>query len=617
MGERKRRLAAAAAVAEQLDAARALHEAGRLAEADAAYRQVVRSDAACADAWLGIGRIARAAGARAVALQALAQAVTLAPANADARLHYAAALQDADDFDAACTHWRAACALQPGNALLWESLGIAEQASGNTPAAVDAYRRAVALDPAPGRRMKLATAVSPIPASRAAISEERARAHAVLDELLAESAPERVETDPFAARFWTNFYLAYHGENDRDLQIKSAAAYRRICPSLNYTAGHCRERAASGDRIRVGLISQFFRTHSIGRTSRGLFAQLPRERFEVIAIFIPPLVDDDVSRAIRRDAERTVAVPADLAAAREQIAALRLDVLFYQDIGMEPFSYFLSFARLARVQCVSFGHPDTTGVDTVDWFVSNDLYEPDGAPSHYSEKLFPLHGLGSLAYYYRPQLQQPAKPRAAFGLPSDRSVYLCPQNLFKVHPDMDDLIAAILRRDPRGVAVLVEGRARNWTRLLRERWRRTMPDVEPRIAFVPRLRENDYLNLIAVADVMLDTVHFNGMNTSLEAFAVGTPVVTLPASFQRGRHTQAMYRRMGLADLVARDTGDYVERAVRLAGDAAHRSEISRRILASSNTLFEDADVIREFENFFIAATREAEAARASAGSLR
>src|SRR6185312_8455044 len=357
-------------------------------------------------------------------------------------------------------------------------------------------------------------------------------------------------------------------------------------------------------KIRVGLISQFFRRHSIGRTSGGFFAQLSRERFEVIAIFVDAPVGDEVSQAIQRDADRTLVVPKDLERARAQIAALQLDILFYQDIGMEPFTYFLSFARLAPVQCVSFGHPDTSGVPNVDYFVSNDLYEPDGAQAHYSETLHLLHGLGSLAYYERPLLREPRKSRAAFGLPADRPLYLCPQNLFKVHPDMDDLIAAILRRDPRGVVALVGGRVRSWSLRLRERWQASMPDVQQRIGFVPRTDPDSYLHLIACADVMLDTVHFNGMNTSLEAFAVGTPVVTLPTAFQRGRHTQAMYRRMGLDELVARDAAGYVDLALRLANDTSFRARISTSILERNAVLFRDRRVVEEFERFFVEACR-------------
>jgi protein O-GlcNAc transferase len=98
---------------------------------------------------------------------------------------------------------------------------------------------------------------------------------------------------------------------------------------------------------------------------------------------------------------------------------------------------------------------------------------------------------------------------------------------------------------------------------------------------------------------MLDTVHFNGMNTSLEAFAVGTPVVTLPGEFQRGRHTQAMYRKMGISECTAVDADHYVEIAVRLGTDHAFRQAVHREIMLRSIVLFEDMEVVREFERFF------------------
>jgi len=277
MGEKKRRQAVATTLAERVATAQALHAAGKLGEAQDAYRDILHVDATLPDAWFGLGLIARGAGDRARAVQYLAKAVAHAPDNWQARMHYAAVLQDMEDFDAAIAQWRMVCAAQAGNAVAWECLGIAEQAAGRSDEAVRAYRRAIELEPAPALRVKLATAISPIPSSRDAIATERARMHEVLDAMLAEPAgAEPLASEPMAARLWTNFYLAYHGENDRDLQQKTAAVYRRICPLLDFAAAHCAQRRASGARIRIGLISQFFRTHSIGRTSRGLFAQLSR-----------------------------------------------------------------------------------------------------------------------------------------------------------------------------------------------------------------------------------------------------------------------------------------------------------------------------------------------------
>ena len=525
---------------------------------------------------------------------------------------HADALQLNGQLAQAATQLESACRLRPDDAGAWERLGIVQQSLGDADAALHAYRRAGHLAPHGSARLKLATLVSPIIESRESMLGERARIAAEIDSLRGDDSLHI--DDPMQGAPWTQFYLAFHGENDRALQSQFATLYRRVCPSLEYVAPHCaqprspKDRLRSPkDRLRIGLISKFLCNHSIGRSSRGLFAGFERDEFEVTAIFVAPAIDDDYSRFIREHAERHIVVPEDLPEARRMIAALQLDVLFYQDIGMEPFTYFLAFSRLARVQCVSFGHPDTTGIPAMDYFVSNDLYESPAASAHYSEALFLLHDLGSLAYYYPPTMPQPLKSRAAFELADDDHLYLCPQNLFKFHPDMDALLAGILRADTRGRLVLIEGRIGSWTERMRRRLAARMPDVAERIVFLPRQGSADYVNLITLADVMLDTVHFNGMNTSLEALAVGTPVVTLPGEFQRGRHTYAMYRKMGMTECIASDGGHYVDLAVRLGTDRAYRRQMHEKILARNEVLFEDMRVVREFERFFREAVRRSE----------
>jgi protein O-GlcNAc transferase len=400
------------------------------------------------------------------------------------------------------------------------------------------------------------------------------------------------------------FYLAYHGESNRDLQTKAAQMYLKRNPGLAMTAPHCAALSRRPGKIRVGFISKFLSAHSIGKTTRGLIEKLGRDRFEVYAMRITPSADDEMTRLICASADHEVVVDPDLARAREQIASLGLDILFYQDIGMEPKSYFLAFARLAPVQCVSFGHPDTTGVPNMDYFISNDLYETPESPSHYSERLFLLHDLPTLAYYYRPT-RGIVLNRKDFGLPANATLYLCPQTLFKLHPDFDPLIRGILQRDPSGVVVFIHGRFEQWGELLRLRFAQTMPDVAARVTFIPAMELKVFLELLAVADVILDPIHFNGMNSSLESFAVGAPVVTLPTKLQRGRHTQAMYRKMGILDCTASSGAEYIEMAVRLGTDPSFARGVRERILTHNAVLFENPQVVREFERFFVEATRE------------
>lgn len=550
-----------------------------------------------------MGLLALQTGALDAAVRILARAVELAPQEAQFRLQYAYALQKHGRFALAEEQLRTACRLQPDVAQYWEDLGIVLQALGETQGALEAYRRANALQPSPARRIKEATVVSPIIASREAIIAERAHIDAAMDALLAE--PVAGDDDPMRMALWTNFYWAYHGLSDRALQAKAARVYRHLFPSLDFVAAHCRSAHAPAGKLRVGLISQFFHNHSIGRISRGLFAKLSREEFDVTAVFLAPAIDDEYSRFIRQHAQRSVDVPRDLPTARSLIESLQLDVLFYQDIGMDPLSYFLAFSRLAPVQCVSYGHPDTTGIPTIDYYVSSDMYEKPGAQAHYSERLFLLRNVGNLAYYYRPERPEPRKDRSHFGLSGHHHLYVCPQNLFKIHPDMDELFAGILRRDELARLVMIEGRVDRWAQLLRRRWETSMPHVIDRVVFLPRMDTVDYANLIELCDVMLDTRHFNGMISSLEAFAVGTPVVTWPGEFQRGRPTQAMYRKMGFTECIVEGAQEYIDRSVRLGTDPACRAAAKDEILRRNGALFEDTEVVREFERFFREALAE------------
>jgi len=241
----------------------------------------------------------------------------------------------------------------------------------------------------------------------------------------------------------------------------------------------------------------------------------------------------------------------------------------------------------------------------MDYFISNDLYEPAGAQSHYTERLFELHDLPTLAYYQRPPAPEPAPDRSVFGLHPEDHVYLCPQSLFKLHPDFDPLLAAIIARDPRAIVVLLGAQYEDHTLQLSARLKRSLGEAARRILILDRMPYARYMQLLSIGDVCLDTICFNGMNTSLEALSVGLPVVTLPGSLQRGRHTQAMLRKLGIADCIAHSAQGYVDIAVRLACDAQFARSVRERIRERAGVLYEDPRVLREFARFFVTALRE------------
>jgi protein O-GlcNAc transferase len=455
-----------------------------------------------------------------------------------------------------------------------------------------------ALQPSDALRIKTRLALPVVNESVADIVKVRRDFEAGLDELLA--TPLRVE-NPVDDLATLSFYLAYHGENNRPLQEKLGRLMVRACPTLTWEAPHCHDYRRPAGRLRIGFASELFRNHSIGKTSAGLMAGLDRERFEVFALNLPgsARTDDTMRQQMRQRSDHWLTFEGSLDPVRRQIADLRLDILFYQDIGMTPFSYYLAYSRLAPLQCLSYGHPDTTGIGNLDYFISNDLYEREGAADHYTERLFQLHNLPTLAYYYRPPLPTGTLEKGHWGFSDSDHLYVCAQTLFKLHPEFDAILGGILQRDPQARIVLIDGNYKVWTRGLQKRFRTNLGELASRITFINRLDGAHFLALLRLADVALDTIHFNGMNSSLEALAMGTPVVTLPKHLQRGRHTQAMYAQMEMTDCIARDLNDYVDIAVRIATEPDLRHALSHKIQQHNAVLFENRRVLTEFERFF------------------
>ena len=117
---------------------------------------------------------------------------------------------------------------------------------------------------------------------------------------------------------------------------------------------------------------------------------------------------------------------------------------------------------------------------------------------------------------------------------------------------------------------------------------------------LPQRGHADYLAVNRCCDAMLDTLHWSGGNTSLDAIACGLPIVTRPGRFMRGRQSAGMLAHMGLAEVVARDEDDYVARAAALASDPALRHDVRHRIEAARGVLFDDRAPTRAFADALV-----------------
>ncbi len=576
-----------------------LARAGRPNDAVALYQAALRESPGDAEIVSALGGVLRELGRHAEAAALLSPIIDRYPEYPQLANDLAVSLQALERYDEAVAVWKALIERSPQYYLSYLNLASEYANDGDRDQAMVTYSAALRVRPEPAVELRRALTVSPLPASNAEI---RATREEMMDRLQALLARPPAIQDPLGQVNLTSFFLAYHGMDDRPLNEAIAQLYLKSCPSLAYVAAHCRGGARRASRrLRVGLVSTYFHGHTIGQLNRGLVETIDRTRIELFVFYTPFLsprpAQDPVRDAFLARPEHAIALPFDLPRARELIAAAELDVLYYTDVGMAAFTYYLAFSRLARVQCVAWGHPDTTGIPTLDHFASCDAMEPAGGELHYSERLARLPG--TTLFYHRPEAP-PGITRERLGLPPGR-LYVCPQSLFKFHPDFDAALIDILRRDRDGWLILVDQhRARYRERLQRRLSASGGDDVIGRIRYLPALPRAEFIALMRAADVMLDPFHFSGGNTSLEALSVGTPIVTWPGEFMRGRHTFGFYRLMGIEDCVVPDQAAYAETAVTIATAPGRRAELAQSIADRSAVLFEDRASIRALEDWLI-----------------
>ena len=610
----------------------ALRDQGKLDEAVACYHRALELKPDYAEAAYNLGNVLRDRGKPDEAIVRYRRALELKPNYADAHNNLGLALKDEGKLDEAIASFHRALELKPDCAEAHNNLGVACQDQGKADEAIAAFRRALELKPdfvvvynnlgnafrlrerygeaheayekalrlSPDRdllRLSIAAICPALFECNAAIDEYRAGLLAQLEELARGKFNVDVSQLGLSAAE-PSFSLLYQGRDNRPIKTAWARLFRDLPNQEGERGG--RAPRTRGRRPKLGLLVTQNHEGIFLRYWTELLRRIKPGGWEMVVV-CSAAGAAHVRTALSGTNVQLLPVFGPFDQIVKIVGEARFDVLCHWEAGSDSTNYFLPYFRLAPVQCSLIGMPGTTGIPQMDYYLSSDLSEPEGAEAHYTEKL--LRGSSMLAYHVRAPLPAVVKPREALGVRPGQHLYVCPQNLRKFHPDFDPFLAGILERDPAGVVAVVEDRSVCVAPMLRRRFARTIPEVLDRVHFAAYA---DYLSLVLEADVILDSLYYGGGTTTLEALSFGKPIVTLPWQFSIGRGVLSCYRRMGIAGFVAEDAAEYVRMAVALGTDADYRQAAGREINATSGVLFEDAQAAREYEQVFTRLIEEA-----------
>lgn len=601
----------------------------RTEEAAESFRKAIAIAPAYAEAHYNLGSILRILGRYEDALKSLDRALALNPKHFQAHNNRGAVLEAMQRGEDALAAYERALTLQPGfsdarnnRSRVLCALGRFDDAlasfgpdaeghyqrgrilidlNRNDEAAAE-FARALALKP-DYAEARFAACFAELPilyAEESEIARRRAAYEQKLRALAADVAANRLGgnlMEAIPAR--QPFLLAYQGRNDCELQKIYGGMIHTIV-QRHYPPADLPPPPAPGEPIRVGIVSSFFFLHSNWKIPiKGWISQLDRSRFQVFGYHLGARRDAETDAAAAM-CQRFVHRVQKVDDWRNEILADRPHVLIYPGLLMDNISLQLAAQKLAPVQCTSWGHPETSGLPTLDYYFSSDLMEPPDADSHYTEKLVRLP---NLSIYYEPVAAGAENlTRAQFGLREDAAVFWCGQSVYKYLPQHDHIFAEIAAKTGNCQFVFMKhsgGPPVN--ALFQSRLERAFAGKGLKAAdhcvFLSRLSQSQFVAAMGLCDAFLDSIGWSGCNSAMESLPNDLPIVTTPGTQMRGRHSAAILEMMGLGDLVAKDIASYIDLAARIANDKAARDTFRARIAANKHRLYRDRACVTAIED--------------------
>lgn len=587
-----------------------LKDMGRLAEAEAATRQALALKPDYVNALMNLGAIQQEQGRLREALESTEKVLTYEPENFTALQNICVIHHDLKQWQAGVTAVRRMLAIKPESATAWCQLSIFQRHLGEDAEADQALGKAIALEPENAAfRLRNVIACLPLAPDTTTEADKAATEFLRRAEALAtwvSGSTARREALAGEVGIMQPFYLAYRQGNHRE-----ALSCYGDALTLPFAAENALPLAtpARAGKIRLLIVSAYIRRHSVWDiVLKGIVRHLDRTRFEIYIYSLGKLTDEETRWArAQADGWRDASAAFRKENWLDWVRRDAPDVIYYPEIGMDPITVFLAAHRLAPLQVVGWGHPITSGLPTMDCYLSGELIEGPAAAAHYREQLVRLPGAGCCTQVID-IAPQPAAELMASLAPLPRPWFVIPQRFFKFDPADDDLYAEIAARVGECSFLIPEENENRWGALrVQARIGRAFAarglDPERFLKRFPQLERGQFYTLLDKSDVFLDCPGFSGYTTAWQAAHRGLPIVTLEGEFMRQRLAAGLLRQIGQTETIAPDRQAYVDIAVRLGQASRNTAQYAQRraaLQAAAAGADRRIEVVHAFEQTLI-----------------
>ncbi len=589
----------------------ALLRQDRIAEAAQHAERSVALDPGNADGWLNLASCRRRTGALAEALACCERSIAARPEHPDGWSSRGAALLELQRAAEALESCDRAIALQAGHAQAWSNRALALNTLRRFDEAVASYRRATELDPRSAQAWtNLAVTLGDLGRHEESL--------ACYEKALALGRPPFTLGDWLRAKMQVCDWAGFDAACDRTLAavdageraaspfallaIASSPAQQRRCAETYVrevfppAASPAPPSRRTSGRIRLGYFSRDFRNNALAYVLAGLFERHDRGRFELFAFSFGPQVIDAMRSRVEAAFEHFLDVSAKTDGEIAQLAReLGLDIAV--DLkGLSGYARTGIFARRAApVQVNYMGYPGTMGAPYIDYLIADPVVVPERELPHYSECVVWLPHTYWANDSKRP-IARRTPTRAEARLPERAFVFCCFNNPAKITPDAFGVWMRLLAAVEGSVLWLLDHNAAATRNLRAEAQARGIAPA--RLVFAAQLEPSEHLARHRVADLVLDTFHYNAHTTAVDALWAGLPVLTCPGDAFASRVGASLLQTLGLPELIAASRSEYERLALSLATEPERLAGIRKKLAGNIAThpLFDTARFARHIE---------------------
>ncbi|WP_269611067.1 tetratricopeptide repeat protein [Prochlorococcus marinus] len=586
-----------------------LKDLGKLKEAELSTRKAIQFNPDFAEAHSNLGSILRDLGKFKEAELSTRKAIELNPNIAEPYANLGSILKDLGKFKEAEISMHKAIQLKPDYAMAYSNLGGILKDLGKSKEAQSCFQKCLELDPDDlAYNIQAKLFISKIPLNQLQINQDREEINRQIS-LIGNNNNIIYKNNSLPTTIDFIFYLAYHNcYNDKEIlqNIANNLSKKDGILNTNFRLDQHIKESQGRKRIRLGICSSYFFNHSVTKCFLNLIEDLAKSGIEII-IFKGELDHTDkTTDHIISLASEIITLPDSLEKSCQKVLNSSIDILLYLDIGMSVKTYFMSLSRLALVQVLHSGHPQTSGSQNMDYYITASQKENENSDKFFSERLIRMTRLP--VNYSLPTILNSTIKASDLDIYEDDFIIGLPHTLFKYHPDFDDILDKVLEEIPHSRLLFFEGVREYNTKELLSRWEQNSKYISSRLIICPRVKFDDYLTISKRFDIVLDTIYFGMGNTFFQAMALGIPVVTLLPDKPQGGCVSAGYKQMGILNPpIAKSKKEYISICKKLAFDNSYRENISNQILLKAkDNLFNDQTVYRQYIDFFQKALKAA-----------